>query len=345
MDNKVDHILGCLLGLAGGDAFGMPTEFMTREAIKTQYGWVDYFLAPHENHFHAGMPAGHVTDDTGQALAIVRTVVQNNGHLTSQTIADALIEWKHSLGSEFDHVVGPSTRKALELLEQGGKPEEAGWEGRTNGAAMRAPICGLLHPGDIQAVLKTAYLTSLPTHGTNIAIAGAGAVACAVSQAQMPDTTLETILQAAQEGAALGAKLGHIVWGTSLEKRILLALHLVDQASNAEEALNNLYNYIGVDLLVAESVAVAFGIVKLAQGDPVQAITLSANIGGDTDTIGAIAGAVCGAWKGVSAFPNAWLNKLEQVNRFDLTLQAEQLAAMVDNTKWLWCMKGWTKEA
>jgi len=325
MDNKVDHILGCLLGLAGGDAFGMPTEFMTREAIKTQYGWVDYFLAPHEGHLHAGMPAGRVTDDTGQALAIVRTVVQNNGHLTSQTTADALIEWKH--------FVGPSTRRALELLEQGGELKEAGWEGRTNGAAMRAPIAGLLHPGDIQAALKKAHITSLPTHGTNIAIAGAGAVACAVSQAQMPDTTLETVLQAAQEGAALGAKLGHIVWGTSLEKRILLALNLIDQASNVEEALNNLYNYIGVDLLVAESVAVAFGIVKLAQGDPVQAITLSANIGGDTDTIGAIAGAVCGAWKGVSVFPNAWLNMLEQVNRFDLTLQAEQLAAMVDNTK------------
>jgi len=331
MDDIEDRILGCLLGLASGDAFGMPTEFMTPEKIKTQYGWVDRFLAPHKDHFHADMPAGCITDDTGQALAIVRTVVQNNGHITSQIIANALIEWKKSLGAEFDHIVGPSTLRALELLEQGRALEEAGWEGRTNGAAMRAPIAGLLHPGDIQAALETAYLISLPTHGTNLAIAGAGAVACAVSQAFLPNTSLQSVLQAALKGALLGAQLGHIVWGTSLEKRIFLALHLVNQASSTEEALDELYNFIGVDLLVAESVAVAFGIVKLAQGDPVQAVTLCANIGGGTDTIGAIAGAVCGAWKGSSAFPNSWLNLLEQVNHFDLTMQAKQLVAVIDN--------------
>jgi len=332
LDHKEDHILGCLLGLASGDTFGMPTEFMTRDAIKSHYGWVDRFLAPHAGHFHTGMPAGRITDDTGQALAIAQAVVRNNGLLTSQIIADGLLDWKNSLGPEFEHVVGPSTRRALELLEQGANPEETGWEGRTNGAAMRAPIAGLLHPGDIQAALKAAYITSLPTHGINIAIAGAGAVACAVSQAQVPDTTLETILQAGQEGAVLGAKLGHIVWGTSLEKRIILALHLVDQASNTEQALNDLYHYVGVDLVVAESVAVAFGIVKLAEGNPLKAVTLSANIGGDTDTIGAIAGAICGAWKGSSAFPPDWLSLLEQVNHFDLTLRAKQLMAVVDGT-------------
>lgn len=331
MDHKQDHILGCLLGLASGDAFGMPTEFMTRDAIRSHYGWVDHFLAPHEGHFHAGMPAGRITDDTGQALAILQTVLQNNGQLDVRIVADALIEWQKNLGPEFEHVVGPSTRRALELLEQGGDPGETGREGRTNGAAMRAPIAGLLHPGDIQAALEAAYLTSLPTHGVNLAIAGAGAVACAVSQALVPDTSLESILLAAREGAHLGAQLGRIVWGTSLDKRISLAFQLVDQASNTEEALNDLYHYVGVDLVVAESVAVAFGVVKLTQGDPLHAVTLCANIGGDTDTIGAIAGAVCGAWKGASVFPIAWSDLLEQVNHFDLALRAEQLAAMADS--------------
>lgn len=331
MDNREDRILGCLLGLASGDAFGMPTEFMTREEIKTQYGWVDRFLAPHEGHIHDGMLAGRVTDDTGQALALAQAAVQDGGHLSPETTARALLHWMDSLGEEYEKVVGPSTRRALELLRQGISPEEAGWEGRTNGAAMRAPIAGLLHPGNIQAALNTACFSSLPTHGTNIALAGAGAVACAVAQAQVPDTSLESVLLAAQEGAAFGAKLGHIIWGTSLENRIVLALSLVERAPNEEEALETLFNYVGVDLLVAESVAAAFGIVKLAEGEPVQAITLSANLGGDTDTIGAIAGAVCGAWKGVTAFPPAWLNILEQVNHFDLTLQAKQLAAVTGN--------------
>jgi len=331
MDHTKDHVLGCLLGLASGDAFGMPTEFLTRDAIKSHYVWVDRFLAPHAGHFHDGMPAGRITDDTGQSLAILKGVVRNNGRLDARIIADAMIEWKRELGMEFERVVGPSTRKALEELERGDDPEVTGREGRTNGAAMRAPIAGILHPGNLQAALDAAYLTSLPTHGTSLAIAGAGAVACAVSQAMVPGINLESILLAAREGAYRGAQRGHSVWGTSLEKRIGLAFQMVEEASTMEIALENLYHYVGVDMVVAESVACAFGIVKLAKGDPVQAVTLSANIGGDTDTIGAIAGAICGAWKGASVFPWEWLDLLEQVNQFDLVVQANRLSEVIEN--------------
>ncbi len=331
MDHIKDHVLGCLLGLASGDAFGMPTEFMLRDEIKAHYGWVDRFLPPHAGHFHDGMPAGRITDDTGQSLTILKGVVRNNGRLDARIIADAMIEWKKELGMEFERVVGPSTRKALEELEKGGDPEVTGREGRTNGAAMRAPIAGLLHPGDLRAALDAAYLTSLPTHGTSLAIAGAGAVACAVSQAMVPGSNLESIILAARQGAQLGVQRGHIVWGTSLDKRINLALKLVEEASTIESALENLYHYVGVDMVVSESVACAFGVVKLAEGDPVQAVILSANIGGDTDTIGTIAGAVCGAWKGSSVFPREWLDLLEQVNQFDLVLQANRLSEVIEN--------------
>lgn len=331
MDHTTNHVLGCLLGLASGDAFGMPTEFLTRDAIKSHYGCVDRFLVPHAGHFHEGMPAGRITDDTGQSLAILKGIVRNNGRLDVRVIADAMIEWKRELGLEFNRVVGPSTRKALEELERGDDPEVTGREGRTNGAAMRAPIAGLLHAGNLQAALDAAYLTSLPTHGTSLAIAGAGAVACAVSQAMVPGSDLESILLAAQTGARLGAQRGQSIWGTSLEKRIGLAFQMVEEASTTEVALENLYHYIGVDMVVAESVACAFGIVKLAKGDPVQAVTLSANIGGDTDTIGAIAGAVCGAWKGAAVFPSEWLDLLEQVNQFDLVVQANSLSEVIEN--------------
>ncbi len=331
MDFIKNHVLGCLLGLASGDAFGMPTEFLTRDAIKSHYGWVNCFIPPHAGHFHAGMPAGRITDDTGQSLAILKHVVKNNGELDVKVIARALIEWKNELGNEFDRVVGPSTRRALEELMRGGDPEITGKEGRTNGAAMRAPIAGLLHPGNLNAALHAAYLTSLPTHGTNLAIAGAGAVACAISAAMVPGSNLESILLAARQGSQVGAQRGQIVWGTSLDKRINLALRMVEEASTIEDALDNLFHYVGVDMVVAESVACAFGIVKLAEGDPVQAVTLSANIGGDTDTIGAIAGAVCGAWKGASAFPREWLELLEQVNQFDMVVLASRLSEVVEN--------------
>lgn len=325
-----DHVLGCIVGLSSGDAFGMPTEFLTPTQIKQHYGWVDQFVAPHSEHFHKGMPAGRITDDTGQALAILKWVLKNHGLLNPRIVADALIEWKNELGLEFEQVVGPSTRKALIELELGSDPILTGRDGRTNGAAMRAQIGGLLHPGDESKAAEAAYFSSLPTHSINLAIAGSCAVACAVSQAMVPATSLESILAAAERGAGIGTQRGNVVWGTSLEMRIRLAIEIVDRSTSIKSALDALYNYVGVDMIVAESVAVAIGIVKLAEGDPVKAITYSANIGGDTDTIGAIAGSICGAWKGITAFPADWLILLEQVNHLNLEDYAKKLEQFIN---------------
>jgi ADP-ribosylglycohydrolase len=181
----------------------------------------------------------------------------------------------------------------------------------------------------LDLAIQGAYDISIPTHGTNIAIAGAGAVACAIAQALDPNSTLESIIWAARKGAALGAQMGRVVWGSSLEKRIQLAQRLVEQAENEKAALQALYDYIGVDLLVSESVAAALGIIWLANGDPVKAILMSANLGGDTDTIGAIAGSICGAWKGAKAFPPAWIETLERINHLKLIAMAEELAEIV----------------
>lgn len=122
--------------------------------------------------------------------------------------------------------------------------------------------------------------------------------------------------------------MGAREWGTSLEKRIELAQLLVEKADDPQAALRALYNYVGVDILVAESVATAFGLVWLAKGDPVQAILMSTNLGGDTDTMGAIAGSICGAWKGAKAFPAEWIRTLEKVNHIELAPMAAELTTI-----------------
>jgi ADP-ribosylglycohydrolase len=325
----VDSILGCLIGLASGDAMGMPTEFLTPRQIIQYYGHVDGFVEPHREHIHAGMPAGAVTDDTGQAIALAHAAIQAGGRLSPVASAAALLAWADSMGARFEQVAGPSTRRALSLIRRGVAPEQSGRDGTTNGAAMRAPVAGLLHSGNFNAAIQAAYAVSLPTHGTNIAISGACAVACATAEAVVPRSTLDTILSAAMQGAERGAEMGRVIWGISLCKRIELGQRLVERAENESAALQALYDYVGVDILVSESVATALGIVRLALGDPVKAILMSANLGGDADTIGAIAGAVCGAWKGARAFPSGWGETLDQVNHFDLRLIAEKLAGTV----------------
>jgi ADP-ribosylglycohydrolase len=52
----------------------------------------------------------------------------------------------------------------------------------------------------------------------------------------------------------------------------------------------------------------------LAEGDPVRAAQLSAQLSGDADTIGAMACAVCGAWKGIEAIPQDMITLLRKAN-------------------------------
>ena len=91
--------------------------------------------------------------------------------------------------------------------------------------------------------------------------------------------------------------------------------------------MRSLYEQIGTDLSVAESVAAAFGVVRLAGGDPKKAVVYAANLGGDTDTIAAISGAVCGALAGITALDTGMVAEVERVNRLNFM----ELAAAVES--------------
>ena len=85
---------------------------------------------------------------------------------------------------------------------------------------------------------------------------------------------------------------------------------------------------IGTSVASHEAVPAAFGVVVLAKGDPWQAGLIAANIGDDTDTIGAIACAMAGACAGLSAFPPDKVAKVVAVNRLDLDPVATGLLAI-----------------
>src|SRR6266404_1266055 len=73
---------GALLGLAIGDALGMPTQYLPRELIADRYGILDRFHpAPDDNVISRGMAAGKVTDDTDQAVILGRLLVAGKGRL------------------------------------------------------------------------------------------------------------------------------------------------------------------------------------------------------------------------------------------------------------------------
>lgn len=89
------------------------------------------------------------------------------------------------------------------------------------------------------------------------------------------------------------------------------------EANGTESASEQIYQLIGAGTSTLESVPAAIAMVELAGTDPNRCAVLCANLGGDTDTIGAMATAICGALHGVQAIDPALKNELDAVNRLD----------------------------
>jgi ADP-ribosylglycohydrolase len=321
MATLISKATGCLAGVALGDALGRATEFMTREQIREKFDWLDHFAAPFDAHPGFADPLGIITDDTEQTLLIARLLATGEP-LTPERVAHALVEAERVHPSPY---LGPSTRRALARLMEGASPYETGTQGTTNGAAMRVAPIGIVHAGNFDNALRDAVAASIPTHNTHNAMQAACAVAGAIANAMTRDANIETIIAAAQDGAQRGRAFGAWSWATQLEKRIELAVRLAREANNLDDAMHALYDYVGVGLDPAESVASAIGVVVAARGDPMTAIFAGVNIGGDTDTIAGIAGGICGALRGVESLDEKLVRQVENVNGLNFASIAEKL--------------------
>lgn len=328
IDPRIDprRIAGALAGVAIGDAMGMPAEFMIRDEIRSVYGRIEGFRVPHPGHIHAGMEAGRITDDTEQTLAIIEAL-DAHGKITPRVAGDAYLKWAEETDAFRSSVLGPSSRKALERLIAREDPRETGSQGSTVGAAMRVAPIGIVNSPDLEKAAEECYLSCLPTHGVNIAIAGACAVCCGVAAA-LAEGSLNEVVDAALYGARYGEHLG-IRWaGALVSARIELALDIVGNSTDVEEAEERLYTVCGVGMNPTELIPTAIGLVVLHKGNPRDAILSAANMGGDTDTLASIVGAISGALSGIHAFPQEWIDTVQRVNNLDFQKLTKILIAV-----------------
>ncbi|MGE5594080.1 MAG: ADP-ribosylglycohydrolase family protein [Betaproteobacteria bacterium] len=323
-----ERAYGCLMGVAVGDAMGMPSSLMTPQEIASQIGRIDRFLpAPRGHVIHDGLPAGSTTDDTAQTVAVARAIIGDGGKVMPESVAREILAWAESVGAldEGALVLGPSSRAALALLRAGVPPAEAGKSGETNGAPMRISPVGIIHPGDLDGAVADTELACLPTHGTSVAISGAAAISCAIACAVGGETSLENVVRAAIRGADLGAARGRLVAAPSIARRVEWAVDLALSARDESRACRDLYELVGTSVATAETVPAAIALFALAGGDPMKTAILAANTGGDCDTVGAIAGSVAGAFAGIAAFPSDVIETIERVNRLNLKAVAASL--------------------
>lgn len=327
-DSTRARALAALEGLALGDALGMPTQSLSRERIAADHGRIRGLLAagPHQQ-IAAGMPAGSITDDTEQAVLLARLLIDGDGTVRPGTFAAELLAWERTMEARGSlDLLGPSTRAALQRLQDGMPPEEAGRYGATNGAAMRITPVGIAVPVEpLGAFVDAVVAVSALTHNTGLGIASAAAIGAAVSAgvdgAETPEA-LDVAVAAAREGA----RRGHWVAGGDIAARLEWAIPALLELAPAEQD-DFLADVVGTSVAAQESVVAALALVAVtaAGSDPAHperdaawdTLCRAAALGGDTDTIAAITGAVLGA-TGASDWPRTALDTVRRVNALEL---------------------------
>ncbi|MBO1306454.1 ADP-ribosylglycohydrolase family protein [Enterococcus sp. 669A] len=324
-----EKIWGVLAGGALGDALGMPTECWTQEKIRQQFpNGVTELVASNENDvFGRKLAAGAITDDTLNVLMILSMIKKNQGRIRVADYVAELRDWNENSGvSAF--VSGPSTLKALDKIAQGVPIEETGVTGTTNGASMKIAPIGLISDyRNLPELVKNVAEICLPTHNTKIAIAGASAIAAAVSYSVRGGQSIEEIWQLAFAAIDAAKDYGHDFPAASLTFRMNQARKILQEDTDEQIILQRLYEEIGTGMESIETIPSSFAVVELAQGDPLKAAQLSASIGWDTDTIGAISAAICGGMN--PTLPKEMIQQIEEVNQLDFEQLTDDILPFV----------------
>jgi ADP-ribosylglycohydrolase len=327
-----DRALGAFYGLALGDALGMPTQSLSRAQIQARFGRILTLVAADADQPIApNMPAGSITDDTEQAVLVGELLVAGAGRINPSDLAQSLIDWEAVMQAKGSQdLLGPSTKRAIEMILAGHSPEESGRFGTTNGAAMRITPVGIAADiADPHGFIASVVQACQVTHNTTLGIASAAAVAGAVS-AGINGASLGEALKLGVVAAKLGEQHGHWVAGGRIGARIEWAQQLCADCDN--QALPDLlYDVIGTSVASQESVVTAFALAQhVAAGrlSAFDALCMAASLGGDTDTIAAILGAILGASQGMQAWPAVLIDQVKRVNGLELSVLVEGLLAL-----------------
>jgi len=295
-----DAATNVLLGLACGDALGRPVEFKSANAIADQHGTVTEMLS-HGTHRQS---AGTITDDTELALCIARSLLECET-FDGQDVADRFYEWYET--GPFD--IGLMTADALREYGRGTSWQDVGrnvWQHRQegsnagNGSLMRCAPYAIAFADDSRMLPRVSKQSSAITHYDPRCTYG-----CAVL-----NETIAGYLR--DENAPLATALDRV--GGDAPDELVEALRVVPDRIDDDQL--NATGYVVHTLQTALHDALTANSIE-------EAIVTVVNRGGDTDTVGAVTGAVAGARFGDDSLPDRWLDVLEY--RDDLELLAEAL--------------------
>lgn len=311
-----NKIAGAVYGMALGDAMGMPPELWGRERARKFFGGkiTEFLDGPAENDVSVNYKKAQFTDDTGQALVLLDSLAATNYKPTAKDIAQRLLAWADKEKAFENNILGPTSKVALANFRDGIDARAFTDKALSNGSAMRiAPIGCLFRPDQQQELLDYVFGVSQVTHTSDVTIAGAAMITEGVASAIVHDD-FEQVLQDILAIEPAGYQRGCETFSARLAERVKIGIALAKQYKNDEDMfLAKIYDVVGAGVGIIESVPAAISIAYYAQ-NPNRCSLMCANLGGDTDTIGAMATAICGAFTGYSTIKPEYTELLRTQN-------------------------------
>ncbi len=276
---------GAILSLSIGDALGMPVEGLSPDEIRQRFGRVTDFLPSP----FGDLNAGEWTDDTEQTILLAESILEKT-YLNPENFAEKLKAWV-----ELGVRIGPTTRKAIQNLAAGIPWSRSGVYADTCGAAMRVLPIGLVYHFSLELVERYAVISSIVTHRSDAAVAGAVAVAVAtacVCSGMGHEKLIEEVVERTSDyDELLADKIQYSFDISSLE---------VDVAADE----------LGTSMSAWDAVPMAFYCFFSSKRYE-ECVLKAVNAGGDTDSIAAMAGGMKGAEVGIEVIPEKWVKKVK----------------------------------
>jgi len=286
-----------MIGSAIGDALGASFEGLWINRLNIEKFSLD----------------GQWTDDTHMMIGVAESLIANKGFNGEHMAWTFIKNWEKEPWRGY----GPGPPKVFRMIKSGVAWNEAakqlygGMGSFGNGAAMRVAPIGLLYYDDEEKLRQVAYKSAEITHAHVLGKEGAAIQAYAVALAVQterdnlnPEEFLEKIANFTENS----------VYRKKLEKARLLL-----KKDNKKEVIKMLGNTVEA----FNSVPTAIYCFAKNHQSYAKAVLYAVSLGGDTDTLGAMTGAIAGAYHGIENIPNIWIKKLE--NREHINMLAKEL--------------------
>ncbi len=301
---STEKAIGCMIGSAYGDSLGAAVEFDTLDGIREIYG--EQGITRLESVY--GHPAGAITDDTQMAIAtaegivnVLATDLYKLGVVTN-SIWESYLDWYDSQSEASQRrAPGNTCLSALASGKMGSAAAPLNYSSGC-GAIMRAHPAGIAYADNFDYAFEVGAASGAITHGNPNGYMPAAFFSHLIAEL-MQGEKLESAISGSV--AALERQPSEQHQGTLTRVRQALWSPRDGDSGEIIDAQVGQSPSGGGGWQGHDALAIALYAAVRSPEDPLEAIRIAVNHSGDSDSTGAIAGAIVGAMHGPEVFENA----------------------------------------